>query len=288
MGWRGTLRSMSAASNRASRESDRADREFNRSVKKVERSAETILNKAYQLEEKLNKDVVKALDIRYSPDKGFISEPFQMRSEIISGDISLTQTGDGSSGVDFDPLFYEAEGARIEPLAVLFTQWATIVSFKVLHIEPEYRIKLNWVKKTNPLNSLVYLVDESSSEYYYPVSTNMTGEVIANLPRIGLIAFEPFRKPTENFSIHFSSIKLLKNKGDKHYCSFKFADANLKEQISGLISKPKFVEQLKEKVNEQLNEARKKIASQNPGCAAAFFIMVSSFLILLVLAVAFF
>lgn len=276
MGWKGTLRSVSAASNRAARESDRRDRRTDRSFNKVYRSAESILNKGHRLQEKLDKDVVKALEIKYSEDRGFSSKPFEMRSEIITGDISLLQTEDDQDSVDFQPSTYSFEGVIVEPLSLLLTRWATIVAFKVSHSDPEYRLRLNWVKMSNPSASSLFLLDESSSEYYYPCSSDLKGEVISGYPRIGIVAFEPFRKGTNKFSLQFSGVKLVNKRGDKHSFAFSYEDPELVESIESLKAQPRFIDQLDEKVHEVVAEAKKQILSQNSGCLVLFLAIASS------------
>lgn len=144
MGWKRTLRSAAAAGRRAERAKNSRQNAEAKLLGRVDRSATQLIEKARALEERVAKDPIKALSLRFSPSHGFESEPFQVRSDLISGELTLTP----DAKIDrFSPCTYEVGDAKIEILDMLILKWSTIIAFKVTHDDPTYRIKVNWVNE---------------------------------------------------------------------------------------------------------------------------------------------
>lgn len=274
MGWKGTVRSVNAASNRAQRESDKNQRSLNRNLSKVDREIEQVRRKCQSLEVKLEKDIIKALGIRYTPHSGFTSTPFQLQTSLFSGSIDLLcSEKDHSDDFHFEPEGYELGSVYLEALDILVTQWATLVAFRIKHKEPDFHLRLNWVKKSEPSESKVYLLDPVNSEYYYPISTDLKGEVLSGHPRVGIIAFEPFRHPTSTIQIYFSDVKLLPKIKLDPFCFQSSEDEQFESGIGEIIYKPSLTEQIEETLQEQENTLKKQINDAHSSGCLIFFIL---------------
>jgi translation elongation factor EF-G len=259
MGWKGSVRSINATCNRAERDRAKNQRSLDRDLNKVDKEIEQIQRKCHSLETKLEKDIIKALGIQYSIGSGFTSTAFQIQTSLFSGSIDLLNSEKVAlENFHFQPEAYELESMRLEALDILVTQWATLVAFKIQHKENDYHLRLNWVKKSEPSESKVYLLDPVNSEYYYPKATDLKGEVLQEHPRVGIIAFEPFRYSTSNFKIYFSNVKLLPKVKLAPFCFESVIDKNLENEINDVIHGEKFTEQ----VNNTLNSQNKKIKNQ--------------------------
>jgi hypothetical protein len=272
MGWKGTLRSVNAASNRAQRESAKNERSLNRDLGKVDREIEQVRRKCQSLEVKLEKDIVKALGIRYTANSGFTSTPFQIQTSLFSGSIDLLcSEKDYSDDFHFQPEGYELESVHLEALDILVTQWATLVAFRIQHKEQDFHLRLNWVKKSDPSDSKVYLLDPVNSEYYYPISTDLKGEVLSGHPRAGIIAFEPFRHPTTSVQIYFSDVQLLPKIKLDPFCFESTKDEKFQSGIQEIINKPSLTNQIEKTLQEQENKLKTQIqAAHSSGCLIFF------------------
>lgn len=270
MGWKGTLRSVNAAANKAARETQATqraqERARNQFLSRVEKSSEAITKKASAFDAALSRDLIKALSLRYDPESGITSQPFEISTPAFEGAISVTS----SSGDDtaFEPASFETGTATVTPLALLLTQWASVIAFRVAHSQDDYRLKLNWLKKSDPQSSSVYLLDADNSEYYYPVSTDLRGEVLPGHPRVGLIAFEPFRRPTQHVQVHFSSVKLSSKRGDSNSFHFDVLGDDLGGQIQAANEQPTVPETVEKLLAEEQEKAAQLVAESNKsGCA---------------------
>lgn len=137
MGWKGTLRSMNAASNRAARESDKRGRSLQRGLAKVDRGRDQALKKVVAFEKRLEKDVIKALDLKYADADGLTATPFTLDTDLFSGSIGLLPSaGDDTDIVPFRPAHFEHGSVRITPVRLILTRWATLVVFRAAHDNP--------------------------------------------------------------------------------------------------------------------------------------------------------
>ena len=273
MGWRGALRSAAAADRRARtsearrqrgvhREADRIERELTEigatAFAQLDRDSERLTRKVANLEIALADDPIDALQLRFDEDsRRWISEPFTLDGDILKGVLTLT-----AETVDDSPLppAYEDDSCRVQPIGLLLLRWATVIAFRVEGRELDYRIKLDWVKSRNRSDSRVYLL--SSGDYYYPISSSLTGELVPGAPRTGLVAFEPFRRPSQAFEIHVSDVKMSKKRGDRKTFTFNFPAKDLDQSIAELLSKPPLRDEVASIIETTRENARREVEAK--------------------------
>lgn len=259
MGWRGAVRSATAASKRADRARQKVVNAGNRQLEKIDRSATLVLEKARRLEALLEKDIIKALNLRFEEGVGFHSDPFQIQAGIFNGSISLTP--DNKSENIFEPAAFEIGEARVEAFGMVVTPWATVVALKIESEAPDYRVKLNWVKKTNRSESKIVLVDDANDQYYYPISTDLGGEVFPGIPKTGLIAFEPFRKPTHEVQLRISGARFTTEKFEPELV-YRYQPDSLATDIAETLAKPELPNQITEILQSAVNREQQRVQEQ--------------------------
>lgn len=268
MGWKGTLRSINAANRRAEKEKQKQERSLERALQKIDRNIDQVLKKAASLEKKLDKDPISAIDVQYEYGVGFSSDPFLIETDLFQMSIQLADgDGDGESNTEiFTPKNFVGESSTIKPLDIMFTQWGTILAVEIENSDSDYRIRTNWVKKSDRQSSAVFLLDPINNRYYYPISTTLGGQVIEGSPMVGLIAFEPFVESTSQYELHFSDIKLAKTRGSKD--SFSFVNNSTKNQyyINKVLNQLSLRDKIYNLVDGKAEELRKAARSEHSGC----------------------
>lgn len=266
MGWRRALRSATAAKRRAEQERNRAVRELNRSLTKIDHEADWVQKKALSLEKALQKDFIKALGLRFDEESGFSSEPLQVKTGVFSGEIRLISTGNEEKA-QFEPSEAVVGEIRLRPLDLLITQWAVVVALRIEFSSSGNRLPLKWIKKTDPRSSKVILLDPHNHEYYSPLSTNLIGEVLPGHPRVGLIAFEPFRKPTSSFTLNFSDINVSVGGNVTQSFTFSCKSPSLSESIESHLAKDSLSSQIRRKLDSEILRLTHSINKPQPsGC----------------------
>lgn len=265
MGWKGALRSLNASAKKSQNEREKTQRSLQRSINKIEKNVNDIIRKSHTFETQLKRDIIKALNIKYIENIGLTSIPFEIHTEIFKLKINLTNPVCEFNETQFVPLYYQNESVTIKPLDISITQWGTIVAFKVENNDEYFRMRLNWLKKTDPASSSVYLIDTINSQYYQPIATDLKGEVVFNNPRTGIIVFEPFLKPTESIQIHFSNVKLSTKRSVYDSFNFSYNYQNLHSSINQQISKPDFVQQVRTVLDEQEKKAKENAVKSHQG-----------------------
>lgn len=274
MGWKGTLRSINAAGNRARRESERREREASRALGKLERSAEEALTKVKSFESRLQSNPIRALDLKYDKDTGLQSKPIDIDVGLFSGSLDLKIQGAGPNPVEnLETLEWPEGSLSVRPLNFLLTRWATLVPFEVAHKSPEFRPRANWVKRSDRSNSPALLLDEENSEYYYPFAADSGGEILPGHPRILLIAFEPFRRPTDRVQIRIGDIKVGSARNQKGTFSFRLTDPEMLGQIQAQLEAPTLVETVEEQLRSEEARGREAIQKQASGCMVLFVLL---------------
>lgn len=277
MGWKGTVRSIQAAGNRAKREQDKAERARYRAFTKVDRNVDQVMKKARSLETKLEQDPIKALSLTYVEGEGFNSEPFAIQTELFSGTVSLTKdAGVTDEEVSFQPPRFDTITSFVQPLNILITSWGTIVAFKVGNDDSDFQMRVGWVKKSDPRSSKILLLDEEESQYYYPFASSVSGQVIPGHPRIGLIVFEPFRRPTSTIQLHFSDIQLQGGRGGKHSFAFSYVDQSLKDHIQEMLQLPDLTQRITETLDQDAQRLRSIVNKSQSGCLVMLFLLVGT------------
>jgi len=282
MGWKRELRRIESASRRAVREEETRKSKVNRNadtmLNRIDRDATTIKNRVQRLHDRLIKDPIKPLELRYIPGRGFESTPFQYEGEVISG--SVTITADSTPGdFTYSPSDVESERYRVEPIDFMFSVYGIMAAIRVSNFDQEYRIRLNWFKKSNPTESAIYLVDPVNSVYYYPRASSLTGEVIPDHPRLGIIAFEPIRHTTDVLEIHVSEAKLSSQRGKTPPFQFTVKSETLHKQTTEAIQGTDLLEYVKREVETARTSAHNQVnAARNNalkgGCAGMILLVL--------------
>lgn len=276
MGWKGTLRSINAASNRVRRESERRQREASRALGRLERSAEGALSKVRALESRLESNPIGSLDLRYDKETGFRSAPLDIDVGIVTGSFDLKTQRSAQNPIEALETLESPDGSLlIRPLDLLLTRWATFVPFEVSHDDPEFRPRVNWVKRSDRSNSPALLLDEENSEYYYPFAADSGGEILPGHPRIILIAFEPFRRPTRRVQIRVGDVKVGSARNQKGTFSFRLTDAEMAGQIQAQLEAPTLLQNVEEQLRSEEARAREAILKQRSGCMVVLLLLGS-------------
>lgn len=263
MGWKGTLRSVSAASKRAARESEKQTNAANRGHSKIDKNIDQIISKAASFETKLASDPIKTLGLRYDEHAGFTSQPFELSSELFNGSINLVQSS-SSNDVSFSPRQFTTDNFSITPLDFLFTRWGAILAVKIENLDEDYRIKTPWFKKSDPHSSAIYLLNPETSSYYYPISAMLSGETLSGHPKIGLVAFELFREVPSTIQIHVSDVKLSSERGKKYSFDFQVTGPDIYNIISQSLSNPSITDEIQKSLSPEVEKLRNQIPG--PGC----------------------
>ena len=172
----------------------------------------------------------------YSEADGFSSEAISFSGRVLSFDVSLG----GTELAPAEPLI--GDTYQVHPVGFWATEIATFIALRFENSDLAYRIRLSGlVKARNRAESPIYLI--AGGEYYFPVQTDLGGEVVPGAPRIGVVAFEPFRSPAEQVDLHLSGFKLSATRGSKVSHVFRYSQdvASASEQVVAR-RRPGFVE----------------------------------------------
>ena len=281
MGWRGIIRAANAASRQANLQQQRFHRAKGRILDRIERDVQATVDRAAALDAKMRKNLITALKLRYQHGHGFVSEPFSIGKGMINGQLTLTQT----TGFKFTPGAYEIGAAKIELLDLMASRWATAIAVRITHSDPAYRIKVNWLKKQDRSNSLIVIIDEENSEFYYPLAEDLPGEVLTGYPVTGIIVFEPFRVPTDRIVARIAGARFT---AEKFMPELKFRiDSNeLQNDIAENLQKPNLATEIERKLNVELEAAvaaPSKESNSGIGNALYWIVLVALLIVLAVL-----
>ena len=264
MGWKSALRSASAADRAYRKEVDRAHRQIDRALDKSERDAEGLRRKVASFEARVDRDLLKAFSVSYSLRTGLRHEPVRLSNDSFDLSLSLS-SGDDEDGLSvFEPTEYMTESASVTPLALYFTQWATLIAFRVQNYE-EKAFKCSWVRKSDPQSSKLFLLDADNSHYYYPTSTNLAGDVLKGHSREGLVCFPPIEEPTRSLEIHFNGLKLSSVRGRKEDFSFTYASESLYERVESAAADQSLEKKIEEHLETQLESMNNQAEKARPG-----------------------
>jgi len=259
-----TARSITRAEKR---ERARRAQPASRSLAQIRQEAREVLRKASTFESWLEKDVIKALALSYSKSRGFSSRAFHVRTNIYSVKLGLPPANADEPKPTFNPPVYQVGKTTIEPLHILGTRWATVIAFRIRHFSPNYTIRLNWVRKSDPAASRVVLHDRRNGESYYPISTDLKGPLLPGRSRVGLIAFQPFRMPTDSVEVRFLGVKLSSRRGLTHSFAFTSSFPSLPEEILESLKRPRLSEQIERELNEQVVRLKRQVGgNRSVGC----------------------
>lgn len=232
MGWKGVLRSAKAADRRDRQEQDRQNRQIDRIVSKIDRDAQAIRRKAVSLETRVERDIIKALGLSFSEVSGLNANPIQFSNDSFDVQISLLSESDrdepDADGA-FVPQNHVSDVASVTPLRVYLSQWATLIALRIDNTGSDRPLKCSWVRRNDPQASKVYLLDAANSRYYYPLATDLSGDVLKGHPRTGLLAFSALEQPTSELQLHFSGVNLNNVRGRTDRFHFSYTSDSLME-----------------------------------------------------------
>lgn len=282
MGWRGILRSLNAASNRALRESQKQTNAINRLNTKIDKNYDQALHKANSFEKKVRINPIKTLCLKYSEKDGFTSEPLRISTEIFKGSLYFIQDSNENNSIEFSPSKYSTPRFIITPLSFVVSQWCSVLASRIENFDPTYRLRSQWHKRNNPHNSSICLLDRKNSIYYYPIDSTLSGEVLAKHPKIVLVAFEPFRQITNNIQVNISNVKLSSQQQVKHTFNFDCVDASLEKHIQSYSARPSLVEEVQNVLTNQadLLQTPKSKQSSSSGCLIIIILSIIGFITL--------
>ncbi len=215
-----------------------------------------VIHRAERLEHELFNDPIDNLDITYTEYNGFDIKPVNIKS----GPFEATMTFDTVNFEDktsFTPSRFDSDYASIEILDVCFTKWGTIIAIKVINHQKYHNIPSNWCDDVNGRS--MYIIDVDNNDYLYPVSSTMRGEVVFDYPKIELIAFSPFREPTNAFNLYISNVPVYNISEGSGNLVFKYSSDDLYGNIEQKINMGTITDQLLRPLAEEKEKLKKKV-----------------------------
>jgi len=256
----------------------RVDKAADREIRTLETSASRAVKQIERLDERLMADPFKEINLRYTEGDGFEADPVDVEAGAVSLRLSVLSNTDGRfyHQENFHPPVHQGEVATVTPLDLLFTPWGTLVAMKIENFELSYRPKIAWIKRNAPETSAIYLIDSQNGQYYYPIATDLKGEIVAGFPKVGIFVFEPMRHVTASLILHVSGVKLSSKRGSSDTFDFECSDAGLAGDIEAAMAGTTFAAMVQDELDRQSNDAFQKInrvrrSHQRPvpkGCSA--------------------
>ena len=200
---------------------------------------------------KLERDPISALNLRFVEGDGFVADPFEFKGKILSGSVQVLQRPRGAG--EWTPPEYQEGGTTIKPLGGMLSKWGMGVAFRVAHHDPDFRLRLNWFKKSDPASGPVYLVDPVNHQYLYLNASSMKGEVLPGIPRIGILVFQRPYSPTNRLQVHFSGVSVSKDRRKTSF-SLEFTQAALSQTIEHLNALPTLSEELERMLAREVSK----------------------------------
>lgn len=280
MGWRGAMRSLSAAARRAEREQQRQANQEARLHRKAQslldslsHEAERSLRKVEAFEEKIYQAPVKTLKLRYDESDAWICQPLVEQTRQLSYSIGPRFVSDA---VSFGPTTIEFEGRLFSLLAFCATEYATFVAIAVENSKRPGagRKSRRILNKSNPEESSVFLI--SDEQVFYAFDGNIDGPIPGAARKIGIIAFEPLVTPTNTFQLAFVP-RPTKRNPDPDALMINVAGPELSQTIESFSNSASLVDQFQRQINSQLAITTNEIESSLPnkgGCLSMFALIV--------------
>jgi len=286
--WKQVYREVEKAGRNAARQGEQIQKKEAKAYEDIEETIVATRRKVDEPVRLIEKDPIDAQQLFYSADGEIDGEAIPVEVQYFSGSFGGEPV---PLSVLFEPDSFSVDSVTIEPLGLYACDLFSVVALRVIRGDSADLIPLEWVKKSDPRSSSVVLLDAQRSEYHYPISTDLTGQVIAGHPRTGLITFKPFRKATDAVAIHFSDVSIGKP-GNKASFTFTCQDSDISDNLANVLEGPGTRQQMLDVLERVRDEARDDIATQveaatSSGCAVALAILGgSALLVASVLAVA--
>lgn len=242
---------------RTLREARQALRQMGGSLEQIQRNIAAICKRASVFEDKLKKNVVKTLNIRYQPGSGFRSDPIGIEEGKAHFEVALPRA---EQSYKFSPQSYEIGAAKVEVIDLRVTQWGVIAALRVCNNDPSFQMPLNWIKPRNRADSAIFLFDKPRREYYFPIWSDLTGQLLPNAPRIGLVLFEPFRMPTPKLLLYLRGARFTAQAFEPELI-FRLESLELCKEIGDILALECLADRLRHKFENRATELNAKAAT---------------------------
>ena len=210
---------------------------------------------------KMQRDPISALNLRFIEGDGLASDPFEFKGKILVGGIQVLRSP-GDPG-EWAPPEYQEGSTTIRPLVGSMAEWGIAVAFRVAHQNPDFRLKLDWFKKSDPASGPVYLVDPVNHQYLYLTASSLKGEVLPGIPRTGILMFQRPDSPTNRLQVHFSGVSVSKDRRNKTNFSLEYTEGALPQAIENLNALPTMSETLETGLDRAVSEVRSEFLKQH-------------------------
>ena len=276
MGWKGTLRSMNAASRRAQQASGRRARTLSKldgmlstTLSKLATEVQKEIDRIERYEEKICDGPVKTLELSHEPGVGWTTAPFKEQTGQLTYTVSYKPP---SQDVSFDPQQLDLDSIVLTPCFVGVSQYFTAIAFEAATAAQEGGRILKLTFPNKPESSRIALASPDG-EIFNPLDTSLDGRLFAGTKRRGVVTFEPFDKGLEHFDILFEAKP--KSKGaDPETLRIRVTSPTMKEEMATCLSQPSILEQMttqfreietkyKTDITTKVDEVKKKASS---GC----------------------
>lgn len=241
-------------------------REINSGLKDIERERVRVTRQVNSTMAKIERDPISALNLRHVPRKGVLCDPISIKGKwcFVRLNPGLAYAPSGS-GVKWTPAKYQRAGTTIQPLQVVTSPWGLIIAFSVAHKDPDFRLPLNWFKKPDPASGPVYLVDPVGHQYLHLTASSLRGEVVAGVPRTGLLVFQNPESVTDRLQVHFSSVRISNAPHALSSFSLECTGATLRNHLKNLKSSRTVAAEVLGEVHRHLAKARQDLVKEVAG-----------------------
>lgn len=263
MGWKGTMRSISAAGNRAARASERHSRAVSRIQSKagsvlaaLDSEVEKELQRIEKFEEKVSAHPVKALQLWYE-NGAWSTAPFKEQTGRITYSVQYKVP---SQDVSFTPGAVEIGGVTITPRAISASQYFTAIAFDASPAAGEGGRVLKLVYPNKPEASRVAIASPTG-EIFNPLDTNLDGRLFPGTTRAGIVTFEPFTAGVDWFEILFEAPP-RKGQAEGDTVRVRVTAPTMSADMAACLAGPNILENLTEQLRAQQQQAHANVAEQ--------------------------
>lgn len=201
--WRSLLRSSVSIARHAADESAKARRRQVREQARFERAhneqIDGYLHQAEMLDRQIMADAISALALRYVEGRG-VAPTLPAGREAGAAARLLPERAPAPPIV-----LYQGDVCRLTLLDLRVAPFGVVGA---LLVEATQQVRLDVIRKSDPKKSPLFLADRASGSYLYPRTTSLPGVVVAGMPTVGLVVFEPVRMPVTALEVHAAAMKL--------------------------------------------------------------------------------
>lgn len=264
MGWKGTLRSMNAASRRTRLAAERRSRAVSQiqsrattTLAALSREIEKEIDRIEKYEEKVSTQPSKTLGLEHDAQTGWTTTPFKEQTGKLTYTVKYTPPS--ITDAVFEPQAVDIGGVQISPRALSVSQYFTAIAFDATaSADGGGRIlKLTFPK--NPESSRIALASPTG-DVFTPLDTNLDGRLFAGTKRTGVVAFEPFSEGTDYFEI-FLEASVTKKSASPDTIRIRVTAPTLRSDIAKCLEQPSILEQMTQKFRATENEFKTEVTN---------------------------